>query len=639
MKILHRYMLKQFFFPFIAAFFIAMIVLLMQFLWRYIDDLVGKGLELSIIAELLLYTCGQVAVMAFPLAVLLASIFTLGNLGENYELIALKAAGISLQRIVFPLIILSFFIAIGAFMCANYVIPVANLEWRRLIYDIQQQRPELQIQEGIFYNGIDGYSIRIGKRDLKTHMLYNLRINDHRERRGNTNVILADSGRMKMTSDKRFLELELYSGHSYNDMVEERKARQNRTYPFRQDIFEYQVLRIELPGYELERSDAEIFRSGHNMMNLEQLTYMIDSLSTVIKSQENQLRSIMQPNYRPPDYQIPIDTSLRSKVPNNFMSHFNKQPKANKQRAIQDAVNSARNQKEQVSGLIYEMNIQNRQTWRYQIAWHQKLTMPFACFIFFFIGAPLGAIIRKGGLGTPIIIAVLFFVFYYVISMTGERSAREGAMTPFEGIWMSTFIIFTIGVFLTWMATRDSSIFNQELYLNYIKKGLSFIFVTHIKARPAYVYQATESDLIPENMILKIEELSNLCKKYLDGDFHKRLRLSKIWYELEDRELAEIGQKHDLMLAILKQSDMDLISETVAEYPVASLHNCKIKKDSKWHVLAAVVVFPVWLYLYLKAAIQKHTLRNELTNIISANRNLINELIVNTNQETITVDE
>ena len=628
MKILHRFMLKLFVGPFVGAFAIVIFTLLMQFLWKYIDDLVGKGLDLSIIGELLFYQSVMLSVMAFPLAVLLASIFTLGNMGENYELIALKSSGISLQRIVFPLIITSFIIASGAFFCANNSIPWAWLKWRVLIYDIQQQRPELKIQEGIFYNEIDGYSLRIGSRNYKTNMLYDITIYDHTQKAGNLKVILADSGLMQMTADKRFLELTLHSGHGYEDVLEKDKRgiKKNENYPFSRNFFEKQILRMELPGYDLERSDEESFKTIYQALNLESLTTMIDSLSKVIETQENQLRATVQPAYRSPELlNIPIDTTLRSKVPDNFMVEFNKQTKAKRQNALKEAVNNARSQKEQVAGLIYELDIHNKRTWRYEIAWHQKFTMPFACFIFFFIGAPLGAIIRKGGIGTPIIIAVLFFVMYYVISMIGEKSAREGALTPLNGIWMSTFILFTIGVFLTWMATRDSSIFNIELYANYMKKALNIIFVTQAP-RQELEYTATQTDLSPENMILKLEELSLLCKIYLEGDFRKYIRLSKIWSYTENNALIKIASQYDYIRAIIKQSDVEMIRETVAEYPNAGLHEHKIRKTSKWQPAAAAVIFPVWLYLYLKAWIQKYSLRNELQNIMVANRNLINEL-------------
>ena len=628
MKILHRYMLKLFIGPFIGAFFIVVVTLLMQSLWKYIDDLVGKGLPVMAIAELLFYACGWLSNLAFPLAVLLASIFTLGNMGENYELIALKSAGISLQRILFPLIVTAFFISIGAFFFLNNVTPVAFLKWRTLVYDIQQQRPELRIQEEIFYNGIDGYSIRIGRRDYKTNMLYDLRIYNHMRKVGNNQVILADSGTMAMTADKRFLEVTLYHGHSYEDMVEERKsALQNKNYPFRHDFFDRQVIRIALPNYDLERSDEEIFKSGSQMMNLPQLTMMIDSFSKMITAQEDQLRKIVQPAYRNPELKnLRVDTMLRSKVPDNIWSVFNQQSKTKRQMVVNDALNNVRNQKDQVLGLTYELDNKNRQTWRYQIEWHYKFTISISCFIFFFIGAPLGAIIRKGGLGTPIIIAVLFFVIYYVISEIGRKSAREGALTAFEGMWMSTFIIFSVGVFLTWMATRDSSIFNQELYVNYIKKGLNFIFVTHRTSRPEIEYSATTTDLAPEKMIAELEDLSRLSRMYLEGDFRRNMRFNKIWYEQDDQALTDIANRYDRIHAILKQSDIDMIRETVAEYPWAALQNCKIKKTSFWQVLIAAVIFPIWFYLFLKVWIQKYSLRNELRNIIGANRNLVNEL-------------
>jgi len=628
MKILHRFMLKQFIGPFVMAFAIVVFALLMQFLWKYIDDLVGKGLELSIIGELLLYTASNLTILAFPLAVLLASIFTMGNLGENYELIALKAAGISLQRIVFPLIILSAIISICAFIFANNVTPVTNLKMKTLIYDIQQQRPELQIQENIFYNGIEGYSIRIGRKNYKTNMLYDLRIYDHTKKLGNVEVILADSGYMALTADKRFLEVILYHGHSYADEVDTKKPRQqNKNYPFSYRFFDEQIFRMALPGFDFERSDEQIFKSGYQMMNLEQLNDTVGALSKIIVEQETQMRRMVQPVYRNLELNnLPVDTSLRKKVPDNFWMNFNKLPKSRKQAAIQEAVNNVRTQKEQIVGLVYDLDVKNRSLWKYEIEWHRKFTMSLACFIFFFIGAPLGAIIRKGGVGTPIIIAVIFFVLYYVISMMGERSAKEGAMTPLWGMWMSALVILSVGAFLTIMATRDSSIFNPELYLNYIKKGLNFIFVTHRASRPDMIYQTAETDLTPENMVIKLNELSQHCKRYLEGDFRKHMRIGKIWYQREDVELAEIGRRYDNLLAILKQSDIDMIRETVAEYPQAALYNYKIKNDAKWQMVVAAIIFPVWMYLYLKVVIQKYTLRNELRNMIGANRDLVNEL-------------
>jgi lipopolysaccharide export system permease protein len=628
MKILHRFMLRQFVGPFIIVFIVAVFTLLMQFLWKYIDDLIGKGLNLSVIAELFLYTSANLSIMAFPLSVLIGSIFTLGNMGENYELIALKAAGISLQRIMLPLIILSCIITICAFIFANNVTPYTNWQMRALIYDIQQQRPELQIREGIFYNGIEGYSIRIGERNYKTNLLLDVRIYDHTENIGNKSVILADSGYMAVTADKRFLEVTLFSGHRYEDMYDKKTVgKKNKTFSFRRDFFDRYVMRMELPNFGLERSDEQIFKQGYQMMTLEQLEYTLDSLSLIIDEQQRQLRGIMKPAYDPPHlYTMKADTSLRSKIPDNYRERFDGEVKSKKQNAIKSAISEVRSQRDQIAGLSYELDDKSKRSWKYEIEWHRKFTMSLACIILFFIGAPLGAIIRKGGLGTPVIIAVIFFVLYYVVSMIGEKSAREGALTPFEGMWLATFIVLPLGVFLTYQATRDSSIFNPELYLNFLKKGLTFVFVIYREPRPVIDIETTAKDLQPGNMISELESLSNLCKAYATCHFGKGQWLNQIWEEQKDTELAEIAACYDRVRAIIHKSDIDMIRESVEEYPETKLQDYKILKTRKWQPHTAAIIFPVWLYLYVKVLIQKNILRNELRNIMSSDRNLVNEL-------------
>ncbi len=625
MKILHRFMLKQFIGPFVMIFTIAIFVLLLQFLWKYIDDLVGKGLDFSVIGELLLYTCAQLAIMAFPLAVLIASIFTLGNMGENYELIALKAAGISLQRIVFPLILLSVVIAFSSFVFANNVTPVANLKMRTLIHDIQQQRPELQIREGIFYNGIEGYSIRIGNRNYENNQLYNLRIYNHTERTGNSSVILADSGFMAVTADKRFLEVTLYHGRQYIDMNKKEENFRNRTYPFRRDFFEEQTFRMLLPEFGLERSDEQIFKQSYQMMNIKQLSYTIDSIGKIISDKESELKRMLQPVYIVPE-KVLADTAHRKSVVENYREVFDQKDKLTRQTIIQDAVNNVRSQKEQFAGAIYELNDKNSRISRYGIEWHKKITMSLACLILFFVGAPLGAIVRKGGLGTPIIIAILFFVLYYVISIIGEKSARGGNMTPFAGTWLSTFIVMPLGVFLTYKATRDSAIFNQELYLSYIKKGLRYIFAISLSPRPGISISATEADLQPENLVSALENLSKQCIVYLNTHLNQKLRFRKIWYREADSELGDIAKEYDRVKALLNMSHIEVIKETLEEYPSVTLQYYKIKRTSIWQPILTAIVFPVWIYLYLKALTHKYILRNELRNMISTNQNLINEL-------------
>lgn len=484
MKKLHKFILSSFFGPFFLTFFIVVFLLLMQFLWKYIDDLVGKGLELHVILELLTYTSASLVPMAIPLAVLLASLMTMGSLGENYELTALKAAGISLQRIMRPLIVFSLLISLVAFLFSNYVLPYTNLKMRSLLWDIQQQRPELQIREGIFYNGVEGYSIYIGKKDYKTNLLKNIKIYDHSKGRANTLVTVADSGYMKITSDKKYLIVSLFKGYNYEDVISQGRQSVKKTYPFRRDKFDTQTIHIELSGFGLQRTDEQLFKQNYQMMNLHQLTYYADSLKKDIDQRTNSIITSIFSNTlyssksnwknRP----ARVDSSLiGQKLSTDFDSVFASTSSMEKSEIINSALNSAREGKTFVNTSFLNNDDSIRRVRKYLIEWERKFTLSIACFIFFFIGAPLGAIIRKGGLGMPVVISVVFFVLYYVISISGEKFSREGVMTPFYGMWLSGFILMPLGIFLTYKATTDSAILNMETYTNFIKRVRNFFKV------------------------------------------------------------------------------------------------------------------------------------------------------------------
>ncbi|NJO70154.1 MAG: YjgP/YjgQ family permease [Bacteroidetes bacterium] len=480
MKRLHKFILSSFLGPFVFTFFIVVFLLLMQFLWKYIDDLVGKGLEVHVITELLVYTAASLVPMAIPLAVLLASLMTLGSLGENYELTALKAAGISLQRIMQPLIVFSFVIALLAFFFANYVLPVTNLKMRSLLYDIQQQRPELQIREGVFYNGIQDYSIYIGKKDYKTNLLQNIKIYDHRERKGNISVTLADSGYMKITSDKKYLLLTLYNGFVYSDVKNQRPTIQN-TYPFRRDKFSKQIIYIELSGFGLQRTDEQLFKQNYQMLNLGQLSFYSDSLYNDVNYRSGNLvktlksSTIFQNDPGKKKNSVPADSSIIGKhLTTNFDSAFAVQPTMERANNISAALSLARDSKSYIMSSFMNNDDTIRRARKYDIEWQRKFTLAIACIIFFFIGAPLGAIIRKGGLGMPVVVSVGFFVIYYMISISGEKFAREGVVTPFYGMWLSALILLPVGIFLTYKATTDSAILNMETYSNSIKRIRQF---------------------------------------------------------------------------------------------------------------------------------------------------------------------
>lgn len=449
----------------------------MQFLWRYIDELVGKGLDMDVILELLSYTSASLVPMALPLAVLLSSIMTFGNLAEHNELLAFKTAGIPLQTIMRPIIVFSVLATIGAFLFSNYMLPYANLRMRSLLFDISRQNPELQIKTGVFDNTIENYSIRIESRDPKTNMLKNIRIYDHTNRQGNTTVILADSGYMQMTSDERNLIVNLYNGYTYIEMQKERKGRRDKTYPARRDKFEEQQMIIELSGFGLQRTDQSLFKSSFHMMNLKQLKFAQDSIINQIVFNQDNLNLILQKGSYSTftdHMKSPRETdSLQaggSIIKLNFDSVFQSYSIDDRIYFIEEALIQVGNNLNQISISAQTIDNYVRRLRRYQIEYHRKFTLSIACLFFFFIGAPLGAIIRKGGLGMPVVISVFFFILYYVVSLMGEKFARESVVLPSVGMWISTYLLIPVSFFLTYKAATDSTAMQIETYLKFFKR-------------------------------------------------------------------------------------------------------------------------------------------------------------------------
>ena len=465
-KKLNIFIIKSNFGPFILTFFIAIFVLLMQFLWKYIDDLVGKGLEWSVIAQLLFWASVTMVPLALPLAILLSSIMTFGNLGENYELAALKSAGISLQRIMLPLILLTFFISIVAFYFSNNALPYANLKMGSLLYDVREQKPALNIKEGIFYSGIDNYIIKVGKKDKDGVTIYNVMIYDHASRNGNTNLTLAEKGTMEMTEDKRFLVFQLYNGVNYYEKPDNYRRRKN--YPLQRTSFTEEFRRFDLSGFSLTRTNEEFFKDNYQMMNLSQLKATSDSLQQRLDSiQENYQKNVHSNLYY--FSRIGVNDSTfkdTSKViSGELLENFSQ---TEQEKIIEKALNSARNLKDHVFYNNEDINGRKKFIRRHDIEWQRKFTLSIACIVLFFIGAPLGAIIRKGGLGLPVVVSILFFVIFHVTSFTCEKMIRESILPP-EGMWLPSLIFLPFGIFLTIKATSDSTLLDSNAYFDSIK--------------------------------------------------------------------------------------------------------------------------------------------------------------------------
>jgi len=480
-KRLHRFIISSFVGPLVLTFFITTFILLMQFLWKWIDDLAGKGLSVSVIAELLLYVSASLVPMALPLAILLSSIMTFGNLGENYELTALKSSGISLQRIMSPLIIFIIGVSLLAFFFSNNVMPYANLKMQSLLYDVTQKRPEFNIREGIFYNGIDNYSIKISHRDSRTNLLHDIKIYDHTEARGNVTVTTADSGYMKMTADSN-LVFTLFNGNMYSELVGERTMKIKKSYPGRRDHFERQDIVFSLSGFNLSRTDENLFKGGYKMMNLKQLTQTTDSLYSEYNLTKKQFyKEVVVTNYfrTDPVYKKTLfkDTIiLKSReLSLNMDTIYETFDTQGKRALITQALNLARATAGHIVAQKDNFLNKVRKIRRHEIEWHRKFTLSFACLVFFFIGAPLGAIIRRGGLGMPVVVSIIFFVIYYIVSISGEKFARESVMPAFEGMWLSSFLLLPLGVFLTYKATSDSAVLNIDTYIMFFKKAAKFL--------------------------------------------------------------------------------------------------------------------------------------------------------------------
>jgi lipopolysaccharide export system permease protein len=473
-------MIRSYIGPLVLTFCLAMIVLILQFVWKYIDELVGKGLSGSIIAELLLYVSAGLIPMALILAVLLSSVMTFGNLGEHSELSAMKSSGISLTRIMAPLFFLAIVITTGAFLFANYTIPKTNMKFFTLLLDIRQQRPELVIKEGQFYNGLEGYSLKIGSRSKTTRMLYNLMIYDHTAKIGNTSVTLADSGYMVMTEDKRNLMLTLYHGYGYSEQLDDNN-RMKKNKPLRRDKFGMQQFLFKLPPNELNRTNEDLFKDNYKRQNMAELTKYVAKFQVVmLNKREKVSRDLLQTQYfkliDKKDTLTPLSEHQKklATLRVDVQAQYDSLAPAERSTVIEQALSMARIAQSIVK--TASEAYKGDQSWmsRYQIEWHRKLTLSLACLIFFLIGAPLGAIIRKGGLGTPVVVSTLFFIFYHVISLAGEKYARAGIMPVWLGMWGSTFILLAIGIYLTIKSTRDSVVLSTETYMLLIRKFFRF---------------------------------------------------------------------------------------------------------------------------------------------------------------------
>ena len=436
----------------------------MQFLWKYIDDLVGKGLEWHIIGELMFYASASLVSLALPLAILISSIMTMGSLGEHYELVAMRASGISLTRILYPLVIFSILTSIAAFVFSNNLLPLANLKMGTLLYDIRHKKPTLDLRPGSFYRNIDGYVIRVSGKG-ENGELYGVMIYDHTDNKGNIKVVLADSGTMNVVQD-RFLEMELFNGYSYEQ--QDNEGLEDKSYPHLRNEFRQNLIRFDLTNFSMSRSNEDLFKDNYKMQSLGQLKQNIDTLENKLDERMLNHFDNVERNFR--YLSMKVDTVQKArdkaKIWGDVLANFDSK---DHKKITEAALNLARSTRAYVTSSVDDVMSRKSRLDRYWIEVHRKFTLSIACLILFFIGAPLGAIIRKGGLGLPTVFSIVFFLIYYLLSITGEKFAKEGVWPTWQGMWLSSFILLPIGLFLTRKAITDSAIFEWDFYLKPIK--------------------------------------------------------------------------------------------------------------------------------------------------------------------------
>jgi lipopolysaccharide export system permease protein len=461
MKKVYLLVIKSYLGPLILTFFVSVFILLMQFLWKYIDDLVGKGLEWYIVLELLFYASSTFVPMALPLAILLSSIMTFGNLGEHYELVAMKSSGISLWKIMRPLIILSIVISGIAFYFSNNVLPIANLKFKSLLYDVRNQKLAFDIKEGIFYDGIEGFVMRVGKKENDDRTIRDVMIYNHMEKYGNTDLTVADSGRMESTADGRFLVFHLFRGYNYQEKTDQKDYRQNLQ--FQKTRFEEEYRRFDLSGFAMTRTDENLFKNNYSMLNLSQLKYAIDSLGQQYGSKKDDFSKNFDKHYQ---YLSTLDSAAYAGLTDSdsLLSPLEGFSSSEKTTIIQRALNKARGVKSNIEWHVSDYESKREWLAKHMVAWHKKFTLSFACLVLFFIGAPLGAIIRKGGIGLPVVVSVLFFVLFHIITITGEKSAIAGALSIEFGMWIASVVLLPLGIFLTIKATSDSPLLDFDIW-------------------------------------------------------------------------------------------------------------------------------------------------------------------------------
>lgn len=622
-KKLDIFILKSFCMLFAGTFFICLFIFMMQFLWRYVDEMVGKGLEMTVLAQFFFYSALTLVPASLPLAILLAALITFGNFGERFELLAMKAAGISLLRIMQPLIIFIAFICCVSFYFQNIIGPQAQTKLWTLLISMRQKSPELDIPEGVFYDEIDGYNLYVKKKDRKTGMLYDVLIYNFEKGFENAQIIKSDSGKLEMTADKQHLYLHLYSGEQFENLKSQNMSQKN--VPYRRESFREKHAIIEFDS-DFNMADEGIMSGQSNSKNMSTLQADIDSMACRNDSiGRAYYQEAMQGTYNKTTATLTKEDTLKinQALVGNYSvdSLFQASTLLQKQKILSTAVSRAESAGSDWSFKSFNVSQSQYNLRRHMTAWHEKLTLSLACLIFFFIGAPLGGIIRKGGLGMPVVVSVLIFIVYYIINNTGYKMARDGKWIVWMGMWTSTAVLAPLGAFLTYKSNKDSVVLNADAYIHWIKKVLGIRSQRHLFRKEVIIHDP-DYDRLPG----ELERLSEECRAYAS---QKQLKHAPNYFKLwmgsatRDEVMVGINERMEALIDEMSNTRSAILLAALNNYPVIPVHaHVRPFRAYGLNIFCGVLV-PVGLFFYFRIWAFRIRLSKDVDRIVKNNNDVI----------------
>ncbi len=605
---------------FIGTFFICLFIFMMQFLWRYVDELVGKGLEMNVMAQFFFYSALTLVPLSLPLAVLLASLITFGNFGERYELLAMKAAGISLLKIMRPLVFFVCGLVGVSFYFQNVVGPIAQAKLGTLILSMKQKSPELDIPEGVFYSEIKDYNLKVAKKNRKTGMLYDVLIYSMKDGFEKARIIYADSGRLEMTADKQHLWLHLYSGDLFENLRAQSMKSEN--VPYRREEFREKHTIIEFNS-DFNMVVGEIMGKESSAKDMAQLQSSIDSMMVVGDSIGRQYyREVAEGNFRA-SYGLTKEDTVKIEKADireyNIDSLYEVASLTQKQKVLSSAVSRAENVANDLEFKKFTMESNDYRIRKHKTEWHKKITISLSCLLFFFIGAPLGGIIRKGGLGMPVIVSVLVFIIYYIIDNTGYKMARDGKWIVWMGMWTSSAVLAPLGAFLTYKSNKDSVVLNADAYINWFKKIAGIRSVRHIFKKEVIIHDPDYIRLTGD-----LERLTAECRAYaVKKRLEKAPNYFRLWMSSEDdNEVITLNEQLEALIEEMSNTKSATLIGALNNYPVISVSAHVRPFHIYWLNLVAGVVFPVGLFFYFRIWAFRVRLAKDMERIIKNNEQI-----------------